>query len=91
MLPDQADAPPSQTLAEAIEKQQPKLFWLSVSHVADRETFLRTYPLLLSRLAPDVPLLIGGREFDADLQAAFPQAVYCPALAAMEEKLPKIG
>lgn len=81
---------PMETLAEAIEKQQPKLFWLSVSHVADRDMFLRTYPQLISRLGPEVPLLIGGREFNAELQAAFPRAVYCPTLAAMEEKLPKV-
>lgn len=81
---------PFETLAQAIEKQRPKLFWLSVSHVADRETFLRTYPQLTSLLGPDVPLLIGGREFDAELQAAFPNATFCPTLAVMEAHLPKV-
>jgi methanogenic corrinoid protein MtbC1 len=79
---------PFETLTRAIEKQKPRLFWLSVSHVADREHFARTYPQLSVLLGPDVPLLVGGRDFDAALQQAFPQAIYCPTLEAMEARLP---
>lgn len=81
---------PFETLTRAIKQQQPGLFWLSVSHVADREHFARTYPQLSTLLGPDVPLLIGGRDFDAALQQAFPQAIYCPSLEVMETRLPKL-
>jgi methanogenic corrinoid protein MtbC1 len=82
---------PFETLATAIIDHQPKLFWLSVSHVADREHFARTYPQLAALLGPDVPMLVGGREFDEQLQQAFPQAIYCPTLEAMEARLPQMS
>lgn len=79
---------PFETLAEAIKTQRPQLFWLSVSHVADRDHFARTYPQLATLLGPDVAMLVGGREFDEELQRAFPRAIYCPTLEAMELRLP---
>ncbi|WP_425616107.1 B12-binding domain-containing protein [Anatilimnocola sp. NA78] len=81
---------PFEALALAVAQQQPKLFWLSISHVSDREEFASTYPLLKRALGEDVPLVVGGRALDDELRAAMPGATFCSNLTELEAYLQKL-
>lgn len=52
---------PLATILAAIEEHRPKLFWLSVSHVADEERFLRDTTALFAATMGKTALVVGGR------------------------------
>ena len=81
---------PLETLIEALQKHQPRMVWLSVSHLADRAGFVRGFSELARATGSEVPLIVGGRALDAELLAALPAVTYCRDLAALESQLQKI-
>ncbi len=52
---------PFSNLMRAIQSYRPKLVWLSVSHIEDREEFARGMARFLADLPLDATVLIGGR------------------------------
>lgn len=75
---------PLRTLKAAIETVRPRLFWLSISHVAQREAFVRDFRLLNdAALSRGVALAIGGRGVDADLRGRLTWAFCADSLTGM--------
>lgn len=82
---------PFETLAAAVNQQQPKLFWLSISHVPNRLEFARTYPLLKEALGNDVPIVVGGRALDDELRSVMPGSHFCSNLSELEAWLKQVS
>ncbi len=59
---------PFSTLAQAARDQQPRLFWLSVSSIDDKSTFLQRYAEFRSSLNHDTLLAVGGRALTDDVR-----------------------
>lgn len=78
---------PVETLTKAILVQRPALFWLSVSHLADRQSFIESVPQIVSVLGPDAKLIIGGRAIDNELLASLSGIRYGRSLAELEDYL----
>lgn len=71
---------PFSSLLSAARKHMPKLFWLSVSHVADEEQFLSEYSLFASRLPKGIILLIGGRALTDRLRPKMVYSAHCDGM-----------
>ncbi len=75
---------PLRTLKAAIETVRPRLFWLSISHVSQRETFVRDFRLLHdAALSRGVALVLGGRGVDHDLRGRLTWAFCADSLTGM--------
>jgi len=60
---------PIEAFATAVEQFSPRLVWLSVSHVADRERFLRDHAKLYALCtARGIPVAVGGCALEATLR-----------------------
>ena len=60
---------PLEAFETAVEQFAPRLIWLSVSHVADRERFLADYAKLYKLCAArGVPVAVGGSALEATLR-----------------------
>jgi excisionase family DNA binding protein len=56
---------PGDTFEQAIIQHQPKLVWLSISHVPEPEKLVREWTPIIHRLAQNhIPLIVGGRRKD---------------------------
>lgn len=75
---------PFETLAQAVEQHRPQLFWLSVSHVENRESFPESYLRLSNALRGQIPLVVGGRALDDTLRHSLPGSHYCHDLGELE-------
>lgn len=69
---------PEETLSAAIRRERPRLFWLSVSHVAAEEDFLAAYSKLYETAKDQgVPVAVGGRALDEELRHQMRYTAYC--------------
>ena len=76
---------PAYTLCEALDVEQPDLFWLSVSSVEDAATFLDAYATVHDRAAAlEVPVVVGGRELTPELRRAMRYSAFCDNLRHLE-------
>ncbi len=75
---------PGESLAEAIHHYHPKLFWLSVSAVADERQFLEAYELVLAacRRAGSW-VVLGGRALTPALREKIEYTVFCDNVTHM--------
>ncbi len=73
----------------ATETLQPRLVWLSVSHVQSEERFLRGCRRLLERLetGEDARLVFGGRGISEGVRAELPAVWFGRSLAELEQEL----
>ncbi len=71
---------PFETLSAAIIKYRPKLFWLSVSAMADEETFLTGYRELCDRFASEVAIVVGGRALTPSVREQMQFKACCDTL-----------
>jgi methanogenic corrinoid protein MtbC1 len=78
---------PFDTLIAAIKENQPKLFWLSVSHIADQEAFVRDYRRLYEVAAGKTKLIVGGRALSEEVRKQIQYAAYCDNLQHLEAYL----
>lgn len=76
---------PISTLAAAVRELQPQLFWLSVSHLQDVESFLREYDLLYA--AAPTALVVGGRALTEPIRKQMRYAAFCDNLRHLESFL----
>ncbi len=75
---------PLRTLKAAIETVRPRMFWLSISDVPQRESFVRDFRLLHdAALARGVALVLGGRGVDHDLRARLTWAFCADSLVSL--------
>ena len=75
---------PFATLAAAIHDLQPRLFWLSVSHVADEARFLREYGEFHAQVRSNVIVVVGGRALTDALRQRMHYAAFCDTLKHLE-------
>ncbi len=60
---------PFDSLTAALLRLEPRLFWLSVSHVPDREEFVRGHQRLYQAArTAGVPVIVGGNVLDPELR-----------------------
>jgi methanogenic corrinoid protein MtbC1 len=72
---------PVETLLAALEKDRPRLFWLSVSAIELPEEFLAEYgQLYKSASAIGVPVVVGGRALTKELRREMVYATFCDTL-----------
>lgn len=59
---------PLPTIAAAVQQHQPRMLWLSVSHLEDQEAFVSGYAKLAEVLPKETVVVIGGRALTDDLR-----------------------
>lgn len=78
---------PLASAAEAARRKQPKLFWLSVSHIADEGAFLADFHAFYEQVRAYGPVVIGGRALSPEISGAIPGAACCNQLSRLEAYL----
>jgi excisionase family DNA binding protein len=71
---------PFDTLVAAIQQMQPRLLWLSVSHLDDEACFLREYSDFYEQVRTQVLVVVGGRALHEQLRRQMQFAAYCDNL-----------
>lgn len=71
---------PFDTLVAAVQQMQPRLLWLSVSHLADEARFLREYTDFYEQVRTQVLVVVGGRALHESLRRQMQFAAYCDTL-----------
>jgi len=71
---------PFSSLLSAARKQMPKIFWLSVSHVADEDFFLHEYLEFVKRLPKGIVLVVGGRALTETLRPKMVYSAHCDGM-----------
>ncbi|QDT47312.1 MerR family regulatory protein [Symmachiella dynata] len=76
---------PAETLVHAIQQKQPKLFWISASHIADRSQFLLDVEQLYATAQVNgTALAIGGRAMTEELRKQMKAHAFCDTLGHLE-------
>jgi methanogenic corrinoid protein MtbC1 len=79
---------PLATLRSALRANRPRLFWLSVSFLADSQSFLENFGRLSADAAEqDVMLIVGGRALTAEVRQQMEYTVFCDTLRHSESFL----
>lgn len=76
---------PFDSLQAAKIAQAPRLFWLSISEVEDREAFLTGYGKLFEASPQSTAMVIGGRGIDAELRGQMRFAACCENLVQLSD------
>lgn len=72
---------PFHSLSTAVNDLRPRLFWLSVSHIADEATFVQGFKELSSACsAQGTVLVVGGRALNATLRPRLVYSAYCDTM-----------
>jgi MerR family transcriptional regulator, light-induced transcriptional regulator len=71
---------PFRTLRAAIEQEQPRLFWISVSHVDDPNQFVADYRSFYETLPRSVSLVVGGRALTDEVRRKITYTAHCDNL-----------
>lgn len=71
---------PFPSIKRAIDDYQPRLVWLSISAVADAETFIDRFNDLADYLPDDCVLLVGGRALDDSFRPKLRYTAHCDNL-----------
>lgn len=75
---------PFNTLAAAIKQHRPRMFWLSISHLADESKFIHGYAELYEEFGFDVAFVVGGRALNESVRQQMKYAAYCDNLQHLE-------
>lgn len=75
---------PLSSLKRAIESKAPRLFWLSVSDVVDRDFFVQEY-MDMYLACDDVAVVLGGRALDENLRSRIQFSSYCEGMRRLDE------
>lgn len=77
---------PLASLAEAVRAYRPRLVWLSVNHLADRERFVREYQAFHATTSETgVAVYLGGPALDSPLRAKLSAAGFGERIAHLAE------
>ena len=68
---------PLETMGAAIKSHRPQIFWLSCSHLADEDAFLRSYEELFDEFGMEVAFVVGGRALSEPLRRQMKYAAFC--------------
>ena len=76
---------PVATIRVAIEKLQPRLFWMSVSWVANQERFLADAQIIFDcAVRNGVSMVVGGRYLTPEVRARLRYAAFCDTLGHLK-------
>lgn len=75
---------PLSTMLAAILKYQPRLFWISASHVVDEVKFLSEYDVFFHEASRHTLIAVGGRALGDHVRSAMHYTVFCDRLAELE-------
>ena len=75
---------PFETLAAAIKEHRPRLFWMSVSHLDNKDEFLNGYSELYETFGLNVAFVVGGQALDGELRNEMKYAAYCDNFEHLE-------
>jgi excisionase family DNA binding protein len=68
---------PFETIAQAVDTYQPKLLWLSVSHLEDEERFVSDFGEFQRHLPPQLIFVLGGRALHDGLRPRLSYTGHC--------------
>ncbi len=68
---------PFDTMAAAIQEHRPRLFWMSVSHVADPEEFVAGFQRLAESIPKETMVVLGGRALRDDVRPQLSYTSFC--------------
>jgi MerR family transcriptional regulator, light-induced transcriptional regulator len=76
---------PFDTLCQAIERKAPRLFWLSVSFIADEQTFVSgVNQVFESAHRSNTAMAIGGRALSPDIRRNIQYSTFCESFRDLE-------
>ncbi len=75
---------PFESLAQAAVDYKPNLFWISVSHIIEKEPFLESLNSFSDELPWGTSLVLGGNALDSETQARIKAAIYCGNMQQLE-------
>lgn len=75
---------PLATLRNAIRDQQPRLFWLSCTHLEQPEDFLPAYRSLYEEFSERVAFVVGGQALTESLRQQIPCTAWCGTMEQLE-------
>lgn len=75
---------PFDTMLSAIRKQEPRLFWLSASHIPDEARFIAEYDAFYQEASRLVWLAVGGRALHHEIRTRIQYTVFCDRLSHLE-------
>ncbi len=75
---------PFDTIAAAIRKHRPKLFWLSCSYIASEAEFLANYGELYDNFGMDVAFVVGGYALNEEMRQQMKYAAHCDNMQHLE-------
>jgi len=68
---------PFETLAQAVYSYQPKLLWLSVSHIKDEAKFIKEYATFREQISAHTLVILGGRALHDGLRPKLKYTAHC--------------
>jgi methanogenic corrinoid protein MtbC1 len=75
---------PLATMAAAIRQHRPRLFWLSVSHLQDSDTFISEYAQLTAEFGTELAFVVGGRGLLPEVRQQMRYSAYCDNMNHLE-------
>lgn len=75
---------PLPSLLAALGELQPKIFWLSVSHIDNEQDFLREYRAFYAQACDRAAIVVGGRALTESIRREMEYAAYCDNLQHLE-------
>lgn len=75
---------PLETLRHAIRDQEPKLLWLSCTHLAQPDEFLPAYRALHDEFGDRVAFVVGGQALHESLRQQMPCTAWCGSMGQLE-------
>jgi methanogenic corrinoid protein MtbC1 len=82
---------PLATLAAACREVQPRLLWLSASHVVDSARLVADYQSFLASVPADLPVVVGGQGLTHDLRKQLSYSAFCDTMRHLESFAGTLG
>lgn len=71
---------PFESLLSAARQHMPRVFWLSISHVEDAQSFLMSYADFIKKLPKGILVVVGGRALNEDLRPKMVYSAHCDGM-----------
>lgn len=71
---------PFSSMLSAIERYRPRVYWLSVSYIADEDSFLKQFQDFATAIPNGTMLVVGGRCLTESLRRRMQFSAYCDSL-----------
>jgi hypothetical protein len=75
---------PFSTLKAAVAEHRPRLFWLSVTHITDVESFVAGYNDFRDSAPAEVGIAVGGQALTDEVRKRIRYASYCDKLKHLQ-------